>query len=274
MTTTVEDPTLRKRNIFVEAASDIFRGAAFWRLWTAMAWHSLRQRYKRTWIGIGWIGVSYAIFMSVKIFIFGSVMSDNLSYYAAHVCIGYLIFRLIANAVTGSSSVFVSAQTWIKSEPLPISVHVYQMMMNNLIIFMIMAIPAIAISTFFGIYNVEGAIWLLPALAMYGVTTVCVGLLLGVIAARYRDLMHFSATVMQVAYFLSPVLWIPPESGPRAWVAMVNPFTHYIAILRQPMVDGTAPGLSWAICGMLTGALLILALIFFTTSRRKLIFWL
>ena len=102
----------------------------------------------------------------------------------------------------------------------------------------------------------------------------CIGLFLGVISARYRDVMHFSATIMQVAYFLTPVLWIPPETGPRAIAAVVNPFSHYIAILREPLLDGTVPYFSWLVVLGCTLTLLLLSLVFFAVSRRKIVFWL
>ena len=104
--------------------------------------------------------------------------------------------------------------------------------------------------------------------------TVSVGLFLGVLSARYRDIMHFSSTVMQIAYFLTPVLWVVPEEGPRALAAQINPFTHFIAILREPIMDGTVPVESWWVVLGCTVALMLLALVFFAMSRRKIIFWL
>ena len=273
-TTMIEGITLKRRSPTLEALRDIFQGMAKWRLWSALAWQQLRQRYRRTWIGIGWIGVSFAMFMVAKIFVFGGLMGKSMDYYAGHLTLGYLIFRLISNAVTGSSSVFVSARTWISSEPLPLSVYVYQLMTNNFIIFAITAIPAAAICVWSGSYHIEGLIWLVPCLLVYAVCTICVGLFLGVISARYRDVMHFSATVMQIAYFLTPVIWVMPEEGARATAAYINPFTHFIAILREPIMDGTAPVDSWQIVLGCTGALMVLAVLFFATSRRKIIFWL
>lgn len=266
-------PPMRRGSV-EEAIHDIFSGLTKWRMWTALAWHYLRQRYKRTWIGMSWIGVSFALFMIAKIFVFGAMMGESISYYAVYLTLGYLIFRLISNAVTGSSGVFVGARTWISSEALPLSIYVFQMMTNNFIIFFITLVPAIGIFIWSGHYHLSGLVWFIPCLVVYAICTVSVGLLLGVISARYRDVMHFSATIMQVAYFLTPVLWVPPETGPRAIAAVVNPFSHFIAILREPILDGTVPYFSWLVVLGCTGGLLLLSLLFFAVSRRKIIFWL
>ena len=239
-----------------------------------MAWHDLRQRYKRSWIGIGWIGVSFAIFMSVKIFVFGAMVDTSIAYYAAHVTVGYLLYRLIANAVIGGTGVFVSSQNWIKSEPLPIMVHVYKLMTNNFMLFAIMAVPALGICAYFRVYHLQALFSLTPTLLIYAINTVSIATIVGIISARYRDVMHFSSTVMQVAYFLSPVLWIPPETGPRAIAAQINPITHFVALLRTPMLDGTIPWSSWLIVLGITVFSAAASLLLFITSRRKLIFWL
>lgn len=256
-----------------EALQDVYEGFTKWRMWSMLAWQQLRLRYRRTWIGIGWIGVSFALFMVAKIVVFSGLMGRSVGYYAAHLTVGYIIFRLIANAVTGSSAAFVSARTWISSERLPLSLYVYQMMMNNFIIFAITAVPAVLICIWSGTYNLLGILWVLPCFVVYALCTLCTGLFLGVISARYRDAMHFSGTVMSIAYFLTPVLWTVPEEGARATVAMINPFTHFIAILRDPILTGTVPLQSWVIVSGCTVTLVALALVFFTTSRRKIIFW-
>jgi ABC-type polysaccharide/polyol phosphate export permease len=273
-TTMMTRPVQSRITSVEEALRDISDGMRRWRLWSALAWHYLRQRYKRTWIGLGWIAVSFAMFMVAKIFVFGAMVTESIGYYSAHLTLGYLIFRLVTNAVNGSSSVFVGSRTWISSEALPLSVYVYQLMTNNFMIFALTAIPAFGICVWSGSCHVVGLIWLLPALAIYAINTIAVGLFIGVISARYRDMMHFSSTLMQIAYFLTPVLWVPPETGPRAIAAKVNPFTHYIAILRDPVLDNTVPYQSWLIVLGCTAALILLALAFFAVSRRKIIFWL
>ena len=176
-----------KRGSLQEAIQDIFSGLTKWRMWSALAWHYLRQRYKRTWIGMSWIGVSFALFMIAKIFVFGAMMGESISYYAVYLTMGYLIFRLISNAVTGSSGVFVGSRTWISSESLPLSIYVFQMMMNNFMIFFITLVPAIGIFAWSGHYHLSGLLWFLPSLLIYAICTVCIGLFLGVISARYRD---------------------------------------------------------------------------------------
>ncbi|GAB5459478.1 MAG: hypothetical protein Hens3KO_25080 [Henriciella sp.] len=212
--------------------------------------------------------------MGVKVFVFGAISGASIGYYAAHLTMGYLIYRLIANGVIGGSGVFVGAQNWIKAEPLPLSVHVYKTMMNNFFIFLLSAIPAISICAYFQVYHFAALQWLVPALLIYAINTIWIGLLFGIISARYRDIMHFSTTAMQVLYFLSPVLWIPPEEGIRALAAKLNPITHYLAILRQPMIDGTVPYYSWGVVMSCTGIGLVFTFALFAFARRRLVFWL
>ncbi len=256
------------------AITDLVKGATHWRLWTVMAWHGLRQRYKRSWLGLGWIALSFALFSGVKIFVFGALSDKPIAYFAGFLVIGYLIFRLIVNFVTGGAAVFVSATSWIKSEPLPLSVHIYKLMTNNLIVFAYSAVPALLFCVYFGVLNWSGLFVLPIVLIVYAINGLWISALMGVICVRHRDILHFVGTVMQIFYFVTPILWVPPETGPRALIANINPLTHYIAIFRTPILDGTIPWESWkwvAIC-TIVGA--VVSFIVFMRSRRQIVFWL
>ena len=68
-----------------------------------------------------------------------------LSYYGPYLATGFLAFRLISNFISNGANVFVGSQNWIKSEPLPISVHLYKLLASNFIVFSFAIIPAILI---------------------------------------------------------------------------------------------------------------------------------
>lgn len=262
------------QNIYAEAFDDLYLGLQHWRIWSLLAWNSLHQRYKRTWIGMGWIALSFALFALVKIVIFGPLAGKDLAFYAPFLAVGFLTFRLISGFIAGGSNVFVSAQNWIKSEPLPISVHVYKLAMMNLITFGFAAIPAILICLYYGDFYPKVLIAVPAALLLIAINGVFVSILLGIVCTRHRDVSQFMATAMQMLYFATPILWVPPETGLRATLAKVNPLTHYLAIIREPTLHNAIPWTSWKIVGIITVVLIITSFYIFAQTRRKLIYWL
>lgn len=249
-------------------------GATNVRLWRALAWHEISQRYKRTWIGVGWIAVSFTLFTSVKIFVFGALSGETTASFAVHLILGFLVFRLLSAFVTGGATVFVSSQNWIKSEPLPITIHLFRLMATNFISFFIAGIPAVVAVVLVGYLNWVFVLSVIPALVLFATFGVAIAAIMGTFCARYRDVIHFVATVMQILYFMTPILWVVPETGPRAMAAKFNPLTHFIELLRYPALEGAIPWVSWQIAGLTTIAVMIVAFLLFGHSRSKLIFWL
>lgn len=259
---------------FSEAINDMKMGLLKWRIWWTLAWHGLHLRYKRTWIGMAWISLSFALFAIVKIVIFGPLSGKDIAFFGPYLAMGFLSYRLISNFIIGGSAIFVQSQNWIKSEPLPLSVHIFKLMATNLITFGFMLIPAMLICLTFGAINFT-YIWTLPlAVAIFLINGVWVSVCIGIICTRYRDIMHFMTTIMQVMYFATPVLWVAPNTGIRAQIANANPFTHFIAIFREPILNGYIPISSLVFVSVCTIFGLIASLILFMINRQRLIFWL
>jgi len=253
--------------------SSIGRGIHLWRLSLAIAVSELDQRYRRTMIGKNWIALTFLVFVAVKVFIFGALNNQPLSFFAPYLAVGFLLFRFITLAVTGGANVFISSQNWIKTEPLPLTLYLLTLLWKSFIMLAYMAIPTIAVCLWVGSYS-----WLVMAsipavLLLYAINHLWISCLLGIIAARYRDVVYLLTTVMQVLYFATPILWVPTQEGVRAWVALYNPLTHYIAVMRDPIVYGTIPWNSWTIVALITLVGCVLAVWSFQSYKNKLVYW-
>ncbi len=75
-------------------------------------------------------------------------------------------------------------------------------------------------------------LWIIDAFA------IC--LLLGTFCARFRDIGPIVASIMQIAFFLTPVIWQPEQLGEHAVYLPLNPFFTLIEIVRAPLL-GTTP---------------------------------
>lgn len=272
MTNVIEAASKSQVSSFLK--HDIWAGAKRWRLWSRMSRNELQQRYKRSWLGLGWIALSFILFTSVKVFIFGALSPGAISYYACFMAIGYAIFRLISSCVVAGSSIFVASQNWIKSEPLPLSVYLFKLLSTNFTTFAFAAAPTLVLCIWYKEYSWAAAFSFIPVMVIYAINGFWISALCGFLCARYRDLLHFITTAMQILYFVTPILWIPPETGQRATFAKINPVTHYVEIMRQPMLDGTIPWFSWQIVMAITCIGCLAALLVFAKKRSQLIYWL
>ena len=84
-------------------------------------------------------------------------------------------------------------------------------------------------------------------LLLIGLNAVWVGLLLGLLCARFRDIPPMITNLVQVALFLTPIMWKKEMLGRYEWThADLNPFHHFIEIVRAPLLGQAFRGrLSW-----------------------------
>lgn len=254
-------------------AADIMRSLRLWRLSLASALNELDQRYRRTSIGKGWIALTFLLFVGVKVLIFGALNGVPIEFFAPYLAVGYMLFRFISQAVTGGSGVFVGAQSWIKTEPLPLTHYLFTLMLRNFITMAYAAVPTLLICLWAGRISWQAAASLPFVILLYALNHLWVSCLLGIVAARHRDVVHLLNTITQILYFATPVLWVPTEEGVRSWAAMLNPLTHYIAVLRDPLIYGTTPWLSWGVVGVVTVVGCAAAAWTFRACRLKLVYW-
>lgn len=76
-----------------------------------------------------------------------------------------------------------------------------------------------------------------------------------------------------VLAFLTPIMWKPEMLGDHRYIADLNPLTHYVALIREPLRN--FPSALNLIFSILFSLLLIsIANILFNKFKKRLVFWL
>ncbi len=75
---------------------------------------------------------------------------------------------------------------------------------------------------------------------------------------------------MRVGMFATPVFWGAADGDPiRTALYYWNPFTYFLAIVREPIVNGNAPLSSLWVCLAITLAMWLGAVFLLGVFRRK-----
>jgi ABC-2 type transport system permease protein/lipopolysaccharide transport system permease protein len=92
-------------------------------------------------------------------------------------------------------------------------------------------------------------------------------------SARFRDIPQIVASVVQIVFFLTPIMWKPEFLGQRSYLVAVNPFFHLIEMVRAPLL-GHSPSLeNCAAVGTITAINLAIAAAFFVNYRSRIAYW-
>jgi ABC-2 type transport system permease protein/lipopolysaccharide transport system permease protein len=80
-------------------------------------------------------------------------------------------------------------------------------------------------------------------------------------------------SVMQIVFFMTPIIWSADKMPQRAWLLTVNPFYHFIEIVRSPLLGRTGTLENWAVSIGITLVMACVALAFFARTRSRIAYW-
>jgi lipopolysaccharide transport system permease protein len=272
--TIVLDANMRAAHPYSGAWRDILRGIGFVRLWGTMGWLDIAQRYRRSVVGPLWITASLGLFVIGLSVTYGALFNMSLREYIPYIAVGMIVWTLISSFLTEGCTSFISAEASIKQMPAPVCIHVLRVVARAMIMFAHNFVIYLAVLLVFQILPGWNVLLAIPALAIVIANGIGFGLTLGTLSARFRDIPPLMTNVIQMMFFVTPILWRPEALGSRTIIAEVNPLYHLIEILRLPLLGTAPPTLSWAIALAFTIANLGIAFFVYARLRWRIPYWL
>ena len=256
------------------ALLDVVEGARRWELWVAMGVQDLKRRYRRSILGPLWLTLSLAILVATLSLLYGRLLNVPLDRYVPHLALGFIAWQFIQGVVSDSCNVFIGHKGWITNARWPLSLFVYKMVLQNTLMMAHNALVYVGVAILFGIFAGLPGLLIIPGLALVFVNAVWVGLLFGAVCARFRDIPQIVQSIMRVAFFLTPVIWMPEQLGARAHLALYNPFTYFVELIRAPLLGQVPPALTWVLALAVTAVGCVVTWLFFVRFRRRVAYWL
>jgi lipopolysaccharide transport system permease protein len=98
-------------------------------------------------------------------------------------------------------------------------------------------------------------------------------IILGVFCTRFRDMQPIVGSIVQLAFFLTPIIWKPEALGARAYLANYNPLYLFMEVVRGP-IYGAIPSADIYLGAIgVTVALYLIAAPLFARFRARIAFW-
>jgi len=98
-------------------------------------------------------------------------------------------------------------------------------------------------------------------------------LLLGLLCARFRDIPPIVGAIVQIAFFVTPVIWKPELiEASQVWLPL-NPFFAVMETMRGPIMGTDVPLIVWIAAILYTAIVWVVAQSFFTRFRNRVAFW-
>jgi len=262
------------RSEAARAWGDLVEGGRRWRLWSRLGWHDIRKRYRRSVLGPFWLTLSMAVMVASLGLIYGTLFRLDLEGYLPFLAIGLATWTFVSSFLNEGCSGFIELEPLIKNVRIPMSVHILRVLWRNLIIFGHNIVIFAVVALVFRVWPGAAGLLSLAGLALLLVNASWIMLLLGMVCTRFRDVPPIVASVIQLLFFVTPVMWKPELLGDRRYLMALNPFHHLIEIIRAPLL-GQVPGWeSWAAAGLFALAGWAFTFVCFARFRKRIAYWL
>ena len=256
-----------------QAFADILNGARLYELWIRFAVHDIRQRFRRSVLGPFWLTLSMGIMVAAIGVVFSSLFHQDAAKTLPYIATGLIFWGLLTSCMNEGATVFISAESYIRNLPMPLSVHFYRMMARNVMIWGFNMAIYLVMVVWFELMPGWNALLFIPGFILFLINAAWISLAVGVLSTRYRDVPQVIANVIQVFFFLTPIFWSPETLPNRPAFVTLNPFYHLIEVVRAPLLGEAPPWMSWVLCvGMAVAGLGFTAYLY-RRAHSRIAYW-
>ena len=223
------------------AMRDLASGLSDWNLWISLGWLDVKQRYRRAVLGPFWITISMGVFVIALGIIYAGIFNVDTTQFLPYLAAGFIVWNVVSTTITESSEVFVQAEGLIKHGGIPLSLHVFRVVFRNLIV----GAHNLTIMVLLYVWQPSllslNLLLVVPGLALVILNLTWISMLVGILCTRYRDLPPIVVNVMQILFFLSPIMYKPITLPARLnFIININPVFYLVEAVRGPLL-GEAP---------------------------------
>lgn len=214
-------------------------------VWMRFALHEVRQRFRRSILGPFWLTASMGIMVGAMGLVFSTLFQQNIRDTLPFITTGIIFWGLLTVSITDGSTVFIGQESAIRNVPLPLSVHVYQLLARNLIIWVFNMAIYLVVMVVFPRALGWGVLLFVPAFALFVVNAAWMALAAAILSTRFRDIPQVISSLIQVVFFVTPVFWSVESLPNRPRFVTLNPLYHLIELVRAPLLGQVASAENW-----------------------------
>jgi len=255
-------------NIFYKKFIPRFFLASLW-----FGFCDIKNRYIRSFLGPLWITIATSIMLlamgPIYSQIFGSILSD----YYPFLCVGYVGWLFISQSISELSNSLVNSEDLIKQFPLPMHFYYLRALIRNNIVLLHNFIIILIVLIYTGDYKNFNPIYFAIALILINIFLYYIGSILSIICLRFRDVPQLVACILQILFFITPILWSPANILTHRYILYLNPMYYVIEVFRIGIGVGNIEYFPFLVLGIFIFILFFIFRIVYYFSNNDIPYW-
>jgi lipopolysaccharide transport system permease protein len=233
----------------------------------------IRSKYRRTFLGPWWITATNGFTALIMGLVAGRFLGADMKTYLPHFMVSMTIWNFISSCLGESCYTMITAGGMIKAVDMPLLIHIMRMVHRNLIIFL----HNVAIIPIIWLFNpwpvgIESLLSIFGMMIIY-VFVVSASLIVSMICVRYRDVPPVMSSLLQLLFFVSPIIWVPSQIKGGGLAVALNPIAYLLAVTRDPIMSVPLHPASWIGATLIAAALTAAMAYIYTRYRTRVVYW-
>ena len=244
-------------------------------LWGYLGWQDIKQRYRRSVLGPLWISISMGVIATAMGILYGALFGEPINTFLPYVATGLLIWTFVNGCILEGSEVFIANEGLIRFLPAPISLHIYRLVWRQMLFFAHNLVIWLLLVIIFPQPLSASVLLAVPAFVLLVLNGLWAAMLCGIIATRFRDIPPIIASLTQLLFFMTPIVWSYERlrTNPLAAYVELNPVMHFVEILRQPLLGQDIIWRHWVVVGVITVVGCGVSLLALRNYRARVAYW-
>jgi lipopolysaccharide transport system permease protein len=255
------------------AVADFAAAIGLWPLWTRLGWNDILYRYRRSTLGPFWSTVNIAVTVLALGLVYSQIFNLPVRQLMPYVGSGLIVWSFISSVMLDAGSLFTGSESYIKQVRLPYLLYVCRFMFSKIMLFVHDFPIYVALLLYFQIWPGAVALHAIPGFVLLVINAACASLTIGMASARFRDIPRIIASLTQVLFLITPVIWTPDLLGPESALAQGNPFFHLVEIVRAPLLGTLPSAQTWTVILAITAINVLATAFFFLRFRARIAYW-
>ncbi len=253
---------------------DLADGMRLWRLALTLGWLDIKLRYRGSLLGPFWLTLSTGAMVGALGLLYATLWQLSVRDYLPFLALSQVLWGFLASIINEGCTCFTQVDAVIRSVRMPYFVHAIRLLVRNILVLAHNVLVIVVVYAVLRIWPGWHALAAVPGLVLWGIDGLAAAMMLGAICARFRDIPPIVGSLMQIAFFLTPVIWTPKQLGPsKNWMLLGNPFFDLLEVVRAPLLGSVAGSHVWVAAAVFSAMLCGVAWLFFTRARARVAFW-
>jgi ABC-type polysaccharide/polyol phosphate export permease len=224
--------------------------ASVWRcryFWISLVKMDLRNRYRRSVLGVGWSLLHPLIMTAIMCTVFQRILHAPMPDYVIKVLAGLACWNFILFTTIQGCQCLFHGEVYIRQYPAPAAIYPLRVALGALIHFLLALAVVIAVTWYFkGFDNWMVLPSLVPAVFLLFVLGWALAVLAGFANVYFKDTQHLCDVGFQIFFYATPIIYDPSDlgGGRLSHIVQWNPLVPVLKLFRDPILEGRLPGLT------------------------------